>query len=315
MLTIQHPPLSLANTEMENFSNGQYYDKSQENSQYPEGFQSDPINLSAVTFPEYPHISAQVYPPYSTLAFSGVPYGYGYRYSDSYMAPPGISDSYMNPPRTTVHPSVGRFQPIDLHSQSGSQNGWDLQSSAFNFFPDGSVPSQYVQSRVGSHQYVAGTPQQSLGSNGNRSVAIARVPRGSVGNTSPDMVGKKDMDQNSWPRLLTWYLQEGITEGQADDLQFRKDMRDVIDRGKIGRVVSKYETNYTKIHYKLCGGEMKFDKNCRAVLIALSGSSEVDWLEEAPCSRCTTRTRMGDFRVNKKKRKRAPQEGEGSGDR
>jgi hypothetical protein len=102
--------------------------------------------------------------------------------------------------------------------------------------------------------------------------------------------------------------------GQPDDLKFRQNMRVVIASGEIGCVDPKYPDN-TKIHYKICGGEMKFGKKCGAVLVALSDSPQVeDWLNEAPCSKCFKRTSIGVTRAIEKERKRAQHEREGSGD-
>lgn len=128
------------------------------------------------------------------------------------------------------------------------------------------------------------------------------------------MVGKGDMCEKSWPRLRQWYRKEGIKVGEPDDLKFRQNMRIVIASGEIGCVDPKCPDN-TKIHYKICGGEMKFGKKCGAVLVALSDSPQVeDWLNEAPCSKCFKRTSIGVTRAIEKERKRAQHEREGSGD-
>jgi hypothetical protein len=113
MSAIQYTLLILVHTKMENFSNDQYYE---ETSQYP-----DLTNSGAEPVQEHEQTSAQIYPPYSTFTSAGIPYGSGHRYPHMY--PSGIPESNMVQPgtTTTVHQSVGAFQPIGLHPQSGIQ--------------------------------------------------------------------------------------------------------------------------------------------------------------------------------------------------
>ena len=44
---------------------------------------------------------------------------------------------------------------------------------------------------------------------------------------------------------------------------------------------------------------MSYNKKCRAVLVALSDSLEIDWTKDAPCPKCTNRARMVGIRAKK----------------